>query len=231
MKQMHLSGVKAIVFDAVGTLIHPDPPAALVYAAVGADFGCHLTAEVVALKFEVAFQQEDEIDRQAGYRTSEQREYDRWRRIVAQVLDGVADQEACFRVLFDHFSQPRSWRCEKGLDALFLQLRRHGFHLAMASNYDRRLRQVAAGLPPLDMLDPLFISSEAGYRKPAPEFFTLLCQQLALPAQHVLYVGDDPANDYAGAQAAGLHAILFDPNSKSPAVPLRLHCLGDLLKD
>ena len=32
---MDLTGVRAVAFDAVGTLIYPEPPVAQVYAAVG----------------------------------------------------------------------------------------------------------------------------------------------------------------------------------------------------
>src|SRR5262245_26831348 len=35
----HLAGVRAVVFDAVGTLITPDPPAPAVYSAVGRRHG------------------------------------------------------------------------------------------------------------------------------------------------------------------------------------------------
>ena len=41
------AGVRAVFFDAVGTMIHPDPPAATVYARVGRRFGSRLPAEAV----------------------------------------------------------------------------------------------------------------------------------------------------------------------------------------
>jgi putative hydrolase of the HAD superfamily len=78
----------------------------------------------------------------------------------------------------------------------------------MASNYDARLRSVAAGLPELRPLRHLVISSEVGWRKPAPEFFAALCERTGLAPGAILFVGDDPANDYDGATAAGLRAVL-----------------------
>ena len=33
----------------------------------------------------------------------------------------------------------------------------------------------------------------------------------ATDAAQILHVGDDPGNDYAGAKAAGMAAVLFDP--------------------
>ena len=70
------------------------------------------------------------------------------------------------------------------------------------------MRGVAAGLPELRPLRHLVISSEVGWRKPAPGFFAALCARVGLPAGEVLLVGDDRVNDYDGATAAGLRAVL-----------------------
>ena len=55
-------------------------------------------------------------------------------------------------------------------------------------------------------------------RKPAREFFTALCQRVELQPEQVLLVGDDMVNDYEGARASRLHAILVAP--QSPIAPL-----------
>jgi putative hydrolase of the HAD superfamily len=99
----------------------------------------------------------------------------------------------------------------------------------LASNYDARLHGVLAGLPTLSIITHVVISSEVGWRKPAPAFFARVCQDVALPAGHVLYVGDDLANDYAAAGAAGLRAVLFDPENQAPANVLRIGRFADLL--
>src|SRR5262249_5574805 len=155
---------------AVGTLIHPDPPAQLVYSQVGRRFGSRLPAAAIEQRFAAAFQREEALDRQQGLRTSEERERDRWRRIVAAVLDDVADGESCFRELYRHFSCPGAWRVEAGAVGVVEELARRGHTLGLASNYDHRLRSVVAGLPALRGLHHLVISSEVGWRKPAPQF-------------------------------------------------------------
>lgn len=43
-----------------------------------------------------------------------------------------------------------------------------------------------------------------GCAKPDPRLFTKACRQLDLPASAVLFVGDDPEFDVAGAQAVGM---------------------------
>ena len=48
--------IAAVVFDAVGTLIEPAPPAAEVYAAVGRKYGSRLSVPEVAPRFRAAFE-------------------------------------------------------------------------------------------------------------------------------------------------------------------------------
>ena len=61
----------------------------------------------------------------------------------------------------------------------------------------------------------LVISSEVGFRKPAQEFFREVCRMVDLPAEAILFVGDDHGNDFKGARGAGLRALLLDPHEKA----------------
>jgi putative hydrolase of the HAD superfamily len=218
-----------VFFDAVGTLIHPDPPAPLVYGQVGRRFGSRLAAAAIPERFAAAFAEQEARDQLAGWRTSEEREVRRWRHIVGRVLDDVADAEGCFQELYRHFSLAKAWRADPEAAAVGAELARRGLVLGMASNYDWRLRSVAADLPAFQPFDRLVISSEVGWRKPAPEFFAALCRAAALPPEQVLFVGDDPDNDYDAARAFGVRAVLFDPRDRYVAIPDRVKRLGDVL--
>jgi putative hydrolase of the HAD superfamily len=200
----------AIVFDAVGTLIHPSPSVAVVYARVGQRHGSRLDEAAVAARFRAAFREQERLDARAGNITSEDREYRRWVDIVAAVLNDVVDAEACFRELYNWFALPQAWRCVAGTSAILEELTRRGHRLALASNFDHRLRSVVAGLPELRLLDAILVSSEVGYRKPHPKFFGAIQARLGLEPASIVYVGDDPDNDFNGAQAAGMRAILIE---------------------
>jgi putative hydrolase of the HAD superfamily len=220
--------VDAIVFDAVGTLLHPDPPAAEAYVIVGARHGSRHPVEKIRAGFRAAFAREEAEDSRTNLRTSEAREVQRWRNIVTAVLDDVADPEACFQDLFEHFARPEAWRCDADAGAVLPELARRGMMLGVASNFDQRLRRVMAGFPELRALaDRLVISSEVGWRKPAPEFFATVCERFGLPPKRVLLVGDDLRNDYEGAHAAGLKAVLLAPDA-APGVT-HVRGLRDLL--
>src|SRR5437879_5731737 len=105
MSQWVHDGIKAVFFDAVGTLIFPRPSAPAVYAEVAHRHGLDLATDVIRDRFLAAFRAEEETDRVAGWVTSEERERTRWRRIVTETLVGVFDPDACFHELFEHFSK------------------------------------------------------------------------------------------------------------------------------
>jgi putative hydrolase of the HAD superfamily len=219
--------VRVVVFDAVGTLIHPDPPAAAVYSDAGRLFGSRHDAAKIAARFSKAFRHQEEIDLAAGLRTDEAREVARWQGIVAEVLDDVSDPTGCFRYLYEHFALASAWRTEPDAAATFAALKARGYGLGIASNFDGRLRGVAEARGFRGM--PLVISAAVGWRKPAGEFFAAVCRACGAEPREILYVGDDAVNDYFGAKSAGLASVLLDPNGRAPLGVPRVARLGDVL--
>ncbi len=49
--------------------------------------------------------------------------------------------------------------------------------------------------------------------KPHPEIFLYAVEHIGVSPEEILFVGDDPTNDYAGAKKAGLKALLIDRES------------------
>jgi putative hydrolase of the HAD superfamily len=221
--------IRAVVFDAVGTLIQLDPPAGDVYARFAAHFGSRLDAGEIRRRFALAFAAQERNDAERGHRTDEGRELGRWRQIVGEVIDDI-DSTPCFQALYDHFTLASSWRCDADAAGLIRELKGRGFVVGMASNFDHRLRAIATGSPELTGLDHLWISSEVGWKKPAEGFFHEVGRTLGTESGHILFVGDDRTNDYDGATAAGMASLLFDPRGRSDLPEeRRIARLGDLL--
>ncbi len=129
--------IHAIVYDAVGTLIHVRPSVAAIYAEVGGRFGSRLDAHAIPPRFHAAFARQDRLDAQDGWRTSEARERQRWGAIVAEVLDDVDDADGCFDALFGAFGQPAAWTCDADAGAVLGHWHERGMRQALASNWPR----------------------------------------------------------------------------------------------
>ena len=223
-----LTGIQAVFFDAVGTVLHPDPGALTVYASTAARFGlAHEPADILT-RFRDAYRREEAVDRAVGWITSEDRERERWRTIVATALPGSSDE--CFEFLYHHFGQPAAWRVPHDAAAVFDALTTRGLRLGLGSNYDSRLETVLAGRRELDPLrERVVISSRVGVRKPDRGFFRAVIAAAGCEPEHILFVGDDIENDYAGATAAGFRAVLLDPHDRYPDVPARIASLRELI--
>ena len=111
--------------------------------------GLGLSAADLRARFIDSYRVEEERDRAAGWVTSEEREHKRWRTIVATSLRGVADPDACFLELYDHFARPTAWRVADDAAAVFLELASRGLPIGLGSNYDSRLLSVIDGFAAL----------------------------------------------------------------------------------
>jgi putative hydrolase of the HAD superfamily len=215
--------VRAILFDAVGTLIYPDPPVAKAYASAAARFGVEFAEQEIIGRFSTAFAREEAIGRANGGVTSQTREVSRWRAIVADVFrDAVSKAAICdeiFADLWRHFAQPESWHVDPEAAACWQALAERGLLVGIASNFDDRLIEIARHLPPLDRARHLFISARIGYRKPAPQFFRAIERDLGIEARELLSVGDEFENDYLGAKAAGWQSLLLSVGEPRADVP------------
>jgi putative hydrolase of the HAD superfamily len=222
--------VRAVFFDAVGTLLFPEPSAPVIYAEAAFRHGLSISTAAVRERFVAAYRREEDADAASGWVTNEARERDRWRRIVIDTLSGVADPEACYAHLFDHFAKPEAWRVAPDAEAVLAALRARGLLLGLGSNYDDRLWSVLAGFPELaPVRDRVLISSVVGMRKPGAGFFREAARAALCAVSEVLFVGDDLGNDYAGATAAGMPAVLLDPGGRHPEVAERITQLVELL--
>ena len=57
-------------------------------------------------------------------------------------------------------------------------------------------------------------SEDAGFQKPHPAIFRLVLDKFGVQASDAVMIGDNLETDMGGAQAAGIHTILFDPKNQ-----------------
>jgi putative hydrolase of the HAD superfamily len=216
-------GIRAVVFDAVGTLIHPDPPVSVAYAEAARRFGVQIGEDEIGSRFCEAFAWQEECDRIRGHLTSAEREIERWREIVSDVfreaVPALETRERIFADLWGHFANPKSWRVDQEAATCWKELAARGLIVTIASNFDDRLLEIARHIEPLDKAERLYISAGIGHRKPAVEFFRFIEHDLALAPGELLFVGDDLGNDYQGAKSVGWQAILLSRNGSPNSTP------------
>ncbi|MFQ5735204.1 MAG: HAD-IA family hydrolase [Planctomycetaceae bacterium] len=227
--------IEWVVFDAVGTLLFPDPPVARAYWESGRMHGSALDETEVGRRFRQAcfnFDRDEldaaDPDSATHLQTSETHEQRRWRSVVRGVFDDLPDIDACFRDLHEHFARPSAWSAFGDVEPTLRALRLAGLRLGIASNFDGRLHGVLDGDRCFAALELRAISSEVGYRKPSRRFFHAVAEMAGCPAERILFVGDDPANDVDGARAAGMPALQIDRNSSESAADV-VADLTDLL--
>jgi putative hydrolase of the HAD superfamily len=221
-------GARAVFFDAVGTVLHPTPGAPVVYARVAAKYGLPAGPADVLARFREAYLREEEADERAGWVTSEEREVARWRAIVRGTLPGAPDE--CFEHLYRHFARPDAWTVPADAAEVFDALADRGLVLGLASNYDERLASVLAGRPELSPLaGRVVVSSRVGVRKPGHGFFRRVADVAGCRPGEVVLVGDDLENDFLGATAAGMAAVLLDPRDRHPDTSPRITSLRELI--
>ena len=104
-----------------------------------------------------------------------------------------------------------------------------GLRCAVVSNSDGRAEQHLRDWGVLGELEFVVDSQIVGIEKPDPRIFQIALDQLVLPANRVLYVGDLRCCDEAGSRAAGLHFVLIDPSGRyaAPGSPYIEH-IGEL---
>jgi putative hydrolase of the HAD superfamily len=205
------AGVRAVVFDVVGTLVEPAPAVAQAYATAARRRGVEMDVDEIQRRFRAAWRRQEALDAAAvpAFATSRRREAERWRGIVEDVFGKEPPTAAIFADLWTHFGRPDAWRAIPVGSSLMRAAVASGATVALASNFDERLFAIAPVVEPLSAAHRVFASSEIGWRKPALEFFHWIEARLGCAAGDIVLVGDDPELDLAAAARAGwrTHAI------------------------
>ncbi len=212
--------IKAVTFDAGGTLIEPWPSVGDVYARVAAEFGHSLAPAKLNAAFSSAWKRRKEFDYSLPS----------WRHLVEQVFVLATPlPSALFDSLYQRFAEAGAWRIHSDVTETLQALRQRGYRMAVISNWDERLKALLANLRLNDYFEAIVVSVDVGATKPAPEIFKRALQLLNLAPVEVLHIGDSIEEDFAGAHDCGLSALLLDRSGKSKEALPSLENLLSLL--
>jgi putative hydrolase of the HAD superfamily len=210
--------LKAIFFDAAGTLFHLSKSVGDHYALVGGEVGLKLDAQQLNRAFHAAWKQMRPRAAIDGPRENDDKDW--WRELVDLVLDQTApslnemDRDNFFEIAYEHFAEPGVWELYPEVPEVLEKLAPR-FKLAVISNFDGRLRFILEHLGISKFFEQIFVSSEIGADKPDPEVYRRALKFIDLSPNEVLHVGDDSERDWKAAAAAGLSVFKLDRQKNS----------------
>jgi putative hydrolase of the HAD superfamily len=231
------SPIKAIFFDAVGTLFDVKGSVGQVYVTYAKKYGFSDTDEMV-ISLNQAFARTMKempapifsVDRPEKLKQCERLW---WFDVVHAVFYRVGMFERFddfFDEVFEAFGQATHWELFPETVDVLTYLKERGFELGIVTNFDSRFFQVARALEINQFFDSITISSLAGAAKPALKIFSYALEQHMLIPDEVLHVGDHRIEDFEGAQRAGLHAVLIDRSGSNATHDQTLTGLKPLLE-
>jgi putative hydrolase of the HAD superfamily len=208
---------RALLIDAMGTLVRLETPAPRLRAELRTRFGVVVSeAEAAtALRAEIAFYRAHMGDGRDAVTLHALR-----LRCAAVLRDALLDGSAALghdldldleELLQGLLASLRFVAFDDARDAL-LAVRARGARVVVVSNWDVSVLEVLeqTGLAPL--LDGAVSSAAAGAAKPSPIVFehALSLAGAGAGAADAVHVGDSPSEDVAGALAAGITPVLID---------------------
>ncbi|HEY5199041.1 MAG TPA: HAD family hydrolase [Solirubrobacteraceae bacterium] len=234
-----LAPPRAVLLDALGTLIGIEPPWQPFVDLLELRHGIAITLEqaVPALRAEMEYYRGHcQAARDAASLAVLR---DDCARVVADALGGrvaALDRPALTRTLLDALG----FAAYPDAAAALGGLRDRGVRLVVLSNWDISLHDVLAGSGLAGLLDGVVCSAEQGVAKPAPEIFHAALAVAGVPAELAVHVGDSYAEDVLGARAAGIEPVLLvrapgdggllSTQEHSPPGDVRtIHSLAELL--
>lgn len=210
---------RVVFFDAGHTLLTAYPDLGTVYAEVTERFGARLPPAVFVEAFRSVFRDFVRMSASQGD-ASDAQDYALWREVTRRIharIEALREVpfEPWFEALYRRFGEPEVWRLYEDAVPTLRELRARGVRLGVVSNWDTRLRRIAAGHGLDRLVDFLVISAEAGARKPDPRIFRAALARARVAPAEALHVGDLIDEDVQGAESAGLRAVLLDREGTS----------------
>jgi putative hydrolase of the HAD superfamily len=204
--------VRAVLLDALGTLVELEPPAPRLRRALR-ESGFEVTEERAMAGFaaEIAYYLDHHLDGSAPDRLERLRDRcaEEMRRALAiPGLDHVTARRAMLESL--------EFTAYPDVAPALRELRELGLRLVVASNWDCSLPSWLARAGVLELVDGVVTSAEVGTAKPSPRVFARALAVAGVEAAEAVHVGDKVDNDLEGAAAAGVRGVLLQREGDPP---------------
>jgi putative hydrolase of the HAD superfamily len=191
---------RAILLDALGTLVELEPP--WVHLADALGDGVPRDRLEAAVRAEMRYYRAHSEEGRDADSLADLRQ--RCADVLSRELGRTVDVETLMAAI--------RFRAFPDATPALAHLRERGLTLVCVSNWDCSLPEVLERTGLGAALDAVVTSAAAGARKPDPAIFVSALALVGATAGETLHVGDTAAEDLEGARAAGIRALLLERN-------------------
>ncbi len=224
-----MTSPRAILIDALGTLVHFERPG----PHLRVELRDRLGLEVGEAQAKAAMRAEITHYRANLHRGRDAHSLAELRRECATVMLGELPpeaREADLDVITDALVASIRFTPYPDAVATLRALRERGLRLIVLSNWDFSLHEMLANTGIDELVDGAVSSAEHGTAKPDPTIFEHALALAGVAATEAWHVGDSPDADVMGAQAAGVKPVyVARSDSPPPAGVVVIDELDELL--
>jgi putative hydrolase of the HAD superfamily len=204
----------AVFLDALGTLVEIEPPWEHLRSVIPEGVSDEKLLSAVMVEMEYYRQHADE-----GYDAESLADL---RDRCAALLSDQLGAEITVAELLDSVR----FRAYPDSAPALTELRERGLRLVVVSNWDCSLGWALESCGLAGLIDGAVASAVAGARKPDPAIFDEALELAGVTREQALHVGDTREEDVAGAEAAGIKALLIDRGGNGGDIA----SLGEIVK-
>jgi putative hydrolase of the HAD superfamily len=215
--------IRAVFFDAVGTLFSVRETVGAIYSSVARPYGGRLSPAALDAEFREGFTRTGRLD----YAKHPRETWDRlekrwWYDLVKDVFTHAGDLptpfESYFQDVYENFENHENWILYPEVPETLRLLKDEGLILGVISNFDRRILPLCDGLGLSPWFDSIHLPRDVGAAKPDPRIFQAALSRHQLLPREAIHVGDHRVEDVEGARASGMTPILIHRNGKAGEV-------------
>ena len=222
--------IKAVFFDWLNTIAHPEPDRHILFSQIAREMGVELPSQKL---IKAIYEAECQVPAGAPPRWSEGKDetpFVRYQEVLWAEVGVKLSREEMLEFTGRINQRVRgggvAWVLYDDVLPIMKALKQRGLILGLISN----LIIGEVGLE--SYLSFIVTAEEVGADKPAPPIFLAALERAVVDAAEAIYVGDQYETDIVGARGVGIKPILIDRHDLLPEVSdcPRIHSLSEVLQ-
>uniref|UniRef100_A0A8C0HAE1 Haloacid dehalogenase-like hydrolase domain-containing protein 3 n=1 Tax=Chelonoidis abingdonii TaxID=106734 RepID=A0A8C0HAE1_CHEAB len=205
--------LRLLTWDVKDTLLRLRHPVGENYSAAARVHEVHVQPEALNKSFHQAYKAQSKHFPNYGLNQGlSSKQW--WTDVVKQtfILAGVHEDRllaAIAESLYQEFCSAQNWELLPGARETLRQCHELGIHMAVISNFDKRLEKILSHCNLRHHFEFVLTSEEAGFAKPDQRIFQKALHISGVAPHQAAHVGDNYVRDYRAARGVGMHSFLL----------------------